>query len=186
MTTETTLPAATTLSSAARLSVGVLGGMGPETTLDFMAKVVRATPAGVEQHHIRMLVDHNPTVPDRHDAIAGRIPSIGPRLAAMAEGLERSGADFLVMPCNAAHAFQADVVAFMQILYRVKAGDRTPALRDALLALAHRLEAEGADVLIAGCTQIPLLLDCDGCSLPMLSSTDLLVAETVRRSLAGH
>ena len=87
------------------LAVGVLGGMGPEATVDFMTRVLAATPARVDQEHIRMLVDHNPGIPDRHAAIAGTGPDIGPELAAMARGLEAAGADFLVMVCNTAHAY---------------------------------------------------------------------------------
>jgi aspartate racemase len=56
-----------------------------------------------------MLVDHNPTLPNRHDAIAGRAPGLGSQLAAMAANLEDAGADFIVMVCNTAHAYQADI-----------------------------------------------------------------------------
>ena len=41
-----------------RLTVGVLGGMGPEATIDFMAKVVAFTPADCDQDHVPMLVDN--------------------------------------------------------------------------------------------------------------------------------
>ena len=41
-------------------TVGVLGGMGPEATVDFMAKVIALTDASRDQDHVRMLVDHNP------------------------------------------------------------------------------------------------------------------------------
>ena len=95
--------------------VGVLGGLGPEATVDFMAKLVAATPAGSDQEHIRLLIDHNPGVPNRHDAIAGRTPSVGPQLAVMARGLENSGADFLVMVCNTAHAYSSEIQAAVSI-----------------------------------------------------------------------
>ena len=49
-------------------TAGVLGGLGPEATVDFMARVVAATEASCDQDHIRMLIDHNPGVPNRHDA----------------------------------------------------------------------------------------------------------------------
>jgi aspartate racemase len=39
----------------------------------------------------------------------------GPVIAEMAARLEASGADFIVMPCNAAHAWQDDVVAATKI-----------------------------------------------------------------------
>jgi aspartate racemase len=46
--------------------LGVLGGMGPAATLDFLAKLQAATPVKREQDHLRVLVDINPKVPDRN------------------------------------------------------------------------------------------------------------------------
>lgn len=88
---------------------GVLGGMGPDATIDFMARVVALTPAERDQDHVRMLVDHNPGVPNRQAALLGDGEDPGPVLGAMAAGLEAAGADFIVMPCNTAHAF-ADAI----------------------------------------------------------------------------
>ena len=86
-------------------TAGVIGGMGPDATVDFMAKVLAATPASKDQDHVHLLVDQNPKVPDRQAAQAGGGEDPGPAMAAMARGLEQAGADFLVMPCNMAHAF---------------------------------------------------------------------------------
>jgi aspartate racemase len=36
------------------LTVGVLGGMGPDATVDFMTKVIAATPAGSDQELQRL------------------------------------------------------------------------------------------------------------------------------------
>ena len=55
--------------TASRKVPGVLGGMGPEATVDFMAKVIALTPGDKDQDHIHMLVDHNPTMPNRQEAI---------------------------------------------------------------------------------------------------------------------
>ncbi|MEQ9465416.1 MAG: amino acid racemase [Haliea sp.] len=221
------------------LTVGVLGGMGPEATVDFMARVIAATPASCDQDHIHLLVDHNPGVPDRHAAIAGTGPGIGPDLAAMAQRLETAGADFLVMVCNTAHAFADDIRAavsipfisivdvvmdavrehpaptvgvmaadgclqsglyqqalvaagrepvlwsapeqtrFMALLWRIKAGERDPGIRADLRALAASLEFAGAELLLAGCTEIPLVLSPGDTSADLLSSTDLLVRRTI-------
>lgn len=90
---------------------GVLGGLGPAATIDFMRRVLALTPAASEQGHVRLLVDQNPGVPDRQHAVLDGGDSPGPALAGMAAGLERAGADFLVMPCNTAHAWQDDIVA---------------------------------------------------------------------------
>ena len=92
-----------------RKVVGVIGGMGPDATVDFFAKLVAATRAGSDQEHLRIVIDNDPSVPDRTAAIEGRGESPAPRLAAMARGLVAQGAELLVMPCNAAHAF-ADAV----------------------------------------------------------------------------
>ena len=90
----------------APFTVGVLGGMGPEATIDFQYRVLRAPPAQDDADHVRLLIDNNPGVPSRIEfVIHGRGASPGPTLAAMAKGLESLGADCLVMPCNTAHLF---------------------------------------------------------------------------------
>lgn len=94
-----------------RLTVGVIGGMGPEATVDFFAKLVAATPVERDQDHLRVLIDNDPSVPDRTAAVEGVGPSPAPRLIAMARGLVAAGAELLVMPCNTAHAFEADIRA---------------------------------------------------------------------------
>jgi aspartate racemase len=96
--------------SRERKVVGVLGGMGPGATIDFMSKVLAFTPARKDQDHIHLIVDQNPTVPSRQDALLRDGEDPGPALAAMARRLETAGADFLVIPCNSAHAF-ADSMA---------------------------------------------------------------------------
>lgn len=93
-----------------RKVVGVLGGMGPDSTVDFFAKLVAATRAERDQDHLRILIDNDPTVPDRTAATLGTGPSPAPHLAAMARGLIAQGAEVLVMPCNSAHAFRSGVL----------------------------------------------------------------------------
>ncbi|MBP70070.1 MAG: aspartate racemase, partial [Haliea sp.] len=61
-------------SQTAAKIAGIMGGMGPEATVDFMARVLAATDAATDQEHIHMLVDHNPRVPDRHASISGSGP----------------------------------------------------------------------------------------------------------------
>lgn len=90
-------------------TIGVLGGMGPAATVEFFRRLVASTPAAIDQAHIRILIDNNPHVPDRVNAILGRGPDPGPTLAAMAQGLAASGADFLTMPCNTGHVFQSAI-----------------------------------------------------------------------------
>jgi len=86
--------------------VGVIGGMGPEATIDFMHRLVARTPARDDADHLHVLVDNNPKIPSRIAALiegTGKDPA--PVLCAMAQGLQAQGADFLVMPCNTAHFY---------------------------------------------------------------------------------
>jgi aspartate racemase len=87
-------------------TVGVVGGMGPEATVDFLRRIVEGTPATDDGDHIRVLVDNNPKIPSRIAALiegTGEDPT--PVLVAMAQGLDRQGADFLTVPCNTAHYY---------------------------------------------------------------------------------
>ena len=87
-------------------TVGVIGGMGPEATADFLRRLIAATPAQDDADHIHVLVDNNPKVPSRIAALIERTSADPlPTLIAMAQGLERQGADLLVMPCNTAHYY---------------------------------------------------------------------------------
>jgi aspartate racemase len=96
-------------------TIGIIGGMGPAATVDLFAKLVEATGAERDQDHLRILIDNNPRIPNRNDAIAGAGPSPAPHLAAAARGLQQAGADFLVIACNTAHAFQPEIEAAVTI-----------------------------------------------------------------------
>ena len=87
-------------------TVGVIGGMGPEATVEFLRRVVMRTPARDDVDHLHILVDNNPKIPSRIAAlIDGTGEDPAPVLRRMAQGLEAQGADFLVMPCNTAHHY---------------------------------------------------------------------------------
>ena len=87
-------------------TLGILGGMGPESTADLFLRIIRTTPAERDQDHLRILIDNNPQVPDRTDAIlSGNTPPVTDVLTEMARGLERAGANVLAVPCNTAHYF---------------------------------------------------------------------------------
>ena len=67
----------------------------------------------------------------------------------------------------------------MELIYRVKSGDTGETVRRAMATLARRLEAQGAEVIIAGCTEIPLVLTADDIEGELVSSTDALVERTI-------
>lgn len=233
--------------TAARRAVGVMGGMGPAATVDFLDRVRRRTPARTDAEHLRLLVDSDPTLADRHAALASGGPSPGPRLAAMAAGLERAGAQGLVLVCNSAHAWAdeiraavnipfVDMVAetaaalarrhsnvrrpgllaaaacldarlyeaafapleltpvapegelrtrFMALLARIKGGDTGDEARAAMAALAEALMAQGADAIVAGCTEVPLVLGEADVDAPFVDSTGVLADRTVAFGLGS-
>ncbi len=225
--------------SATTKSVGVIGGLGPAATLDFFDRIIKRTKAQRDQDHLRVIIDNNTKVPDRNVFAGGGGPSPASAIAASARGLQGAGADFIVMACNTAHAYEAEIreaitvpfismidetvaaVAdlrparagvlagdaclaaslyqkklklagvehvllnpdsqrtFMEVLYRIKAGDTGETVRRSMATLARKLEAQGADVLIAGCTEVPLVLTQDDVEAELISSTDVLVEKTI-------
>ncbi len=98
------------MTVSARPVVGILGGMGPEATVDLMRRVIAITPAQDDCDHLHMIVDCNPDVPSRIAALVeGTGESPAPELARMARRLESAGAGMLAIACNTAHAYAGDI-----------------------------------------------------------------------------
>ena len=85
--------------------VGILGGMGPMATVEAYRRIVLATPARRDQDHLHVIIDADPSVPDRTLAIIDGGPDPRPWLGASAARLVAAGAEIICMPCNTAHAF---------------------------------------------------------------------------------
>lgn len=214
-------------------TLGVLGGMGPAATTAFTARVQALTPAARDEDHIRLLVDLNPHVPNRHT----QPEAAGRTLGEMAARLRDMGAEALAMPCNTAHAHAdairasglplidmiaetaaaatatgaqrigvlatpggealyatalaargleivrlegADREAVMTAIFAVKAGDVGEPRRAEMRRLAAALTGAGAGAVIAGCTEVPLLLGPEDVSVPLVDSAEVLAAACVR------
>ncbi len=95
--------------------VGVVGGVGPLATVDFIGKVVRLTEAARDQDHIKMIVEQNPQIPDRTEHLLrrGTDPTIA--LFATCKKLEAAEADLIALPCNTAHAFVDRMQAHLRV-----------------------------------------------------------------------
>lgn len=222
-------------------SIGILGGMGPAATVDLMARLIAATPVAQEADHLRLFVDCNPHVPNRNEALAGQGDYPAEALVAMAQGLERQGADLLAIACNSAHAwatgiraatgvplvsmidatvaaipagarrigllaadaclharlYQApieqggrevlvpdDQAGFMRLIYGAKTGHTGAEARAGMAALARGLIDRGAEVIVAACTEVPLLLSQADIPVPLVDSTDALVHRLIAEATA--
>ena len=235
------------MSHSSHPIVGVIGGMGPEATVDLMRRVIAATPASDDADHIHMIVDNNPKIPSRIAAlIDGTGESPSPEMCRMAKGLEASGASFIAIPCNTAHAYLDDVrdavgvpvldmprltanylkglflakqkvgvlastsvlkikhydkvlaevglipvypqdqSGLMTVIRNVKRGDTGATNRARFKRIAQQLYGSGCDVLLIACTELSMLSDALGNSLPFTDAMDVLVNEIVRLATQDH
>lgn len=102
-------------SRAPTFKVGVVGGVGPAATVDFLNKVVRNTPASRDQDHIKLLVEQNPQIPDRTENLVGTGADPTISLYATCKKLEDGDADIIAIPCNTAHAFVERIQPYLGI-----------------------------------------------------------------------
>ncbi|MRV75258.1 amino acid racemase [Duganella sp. FT92W] len=93
----------------APFKLGIVGGIGPAATVDFMHKIVRNTDAARDQEHVRLIVEHNPQIPDRTANLVGNGDDPTLALYSACKRLEENGAALIAMPCNTAHAYIARI-----------------------------------------------------------------------------
>lgn len=224
--------------------IGILGGMGPEATIDLFYKIIKSTPAGKDQEHLRIIIDNNPKIPDRTAAILGKGEDPLPALQETARNLEKAGANFIIIPCNTAHYFlpliqesvkipilniieetaketrkripqiqkvgllasigiyeteiyhqqfkkfnievispeEKDKEEVMKAIYAVKAGNLSEGIKRSILKIAQKLIDKGAEVIIAGCTEIPLILKEGDVSVLLIDPTQVLAKAAVQKA----
>ncbi|GLQ32836.1 aspartate racemase [Litoribrevibacter albus] len=83
--------------------VGILGGMGPMATVDFIQKIISKTPAQSDQDHIPLLIHSVPQIPDRTACLMEGAASPLPALKMGLDTLVQGGAGCIAIPCNTAH-----------------------------------------------------------------------------------
>ncbi len=74
---------------------------------------------------------------------------------------------------------EQELADLMALLNGIKAGYQGESIARDMGTLAAALVARGAQAIIAGCTEIPLVLDDHALDVPLISSTDVLAARTV-------
>lgn len=221
--------------------IGILGGMGPEATVDLFSKVLQCDPAETDQDHVRIIIDCNSKIPDRTNAYYGKGPDPAEELQKSARVLETAGCDLLIIPCNTAHLWyekiceavsipvlhimkasarralddipgirkagllgtlatydsgiydrayeeagvemihpcQEDMEETMRLIREVKKGIVTEEMRRSIQEIARRMIEAGAEGIVAGCTEIPLMLKNGDISVPVIDSTMALAQEAV-------
>ncbi|TDQ59756.1 aspartate racemase [Mesocricetibacter intestinalis] len=221
--------------------IGILGGMGPAATADMLQKFIRFTPARCDQEHIPLLISSIPDIPDRTAALLHGGESPEPLMLKYIQGLERAGADCILIACNTAHywfsrlqqqchtkmlsmieATVAEAAAsstknigllatdatlatrlyqdalearglncivpdkasqqeVMKSIYLLKAGQEQEA-EALMLAQKEALIGKGAEIMILGCTEIPVILQKDQQNRPHLyvDSTSALVRAAIQ------
>jgi aspartate racemase len=96
---------------AERRLIGVLGGMGPLATVDFMQKVIEAMPAERDQDHVPLIVYSVPQIPDRVSAASAGTNEPLPAMLAGIRTLEQAGVEAIAIACNTAHAWYDQLAA---------------------------------------------------------------------------
>jgi aspartate racemase len=223
--------------------IGILGGMGPEATIDLFYKIIKFTPAEKDQDHLRIIIDNNPKVPDRTAAILGKGEDPLPALQKSARNLEKAGVDFIIIPCNTAHYFlpsiqesvkipilnmieetaketrkispiqkvgllasagvyetkiyhqhfkkfnievispeEKDKEKVMKIIYAVKAGNLSEEVKKNIISIAQKLIDKGAEAIVTGCTEIPLILKEGDVTVPIIDSTQVLAKIAIQKA----
>ncbi|HWV74718.1 MAG TPA: amino acid racemase [Pseudosphingobacterium sp.] len=230
--------------------LGILGGVGPSATVDFMNKIIQNTPAQKDQDHIKMVVEQNPQIPDRTANLVRRETDPIVAMYSTCKRLEAEGADAIAIPCNTAHAFvkgiqehlgipiinmlsataehighiygegakvgllatsgtiqskvyhdvlkafgfdviipdekhQAYVMESIYGEYGVKAGFSDDVCKDYILKAAKHVIDSGADIIILGCTELPLMFPheneivMEGNRIPLVDPTLVLAKKIV-------
>lgn len=223
--------------------IGIIGGMGPEATMDFYMKIIKATKVKKDQDHFRVVIDSNSKIPDRTKAILDNGDSPVPALVETAKNLEKIGAEVGCIPCITAHYFVEEVAksvnypilnALEEVCYFVqkefkfakkigvlattgtiqtglfdkylegyelvypseisqqenvmeaiygeegiKSGVVEGLPLDLLMKAGNELIAQGAEVLVAGCTELSIVLNENSFSKPLIDPMVVLADSVV-------
>lgn len=96
--------------------LGVIGGMGPEATNFYYARLIARTKAASDQEHIDTVILSHATMPDRTKAIlTGHKEELLKAITKDAKDLEMLGVSNIAIPCNTSHYFLDDIQAATKV-----------------------------------------------------------------------
>jgi aspartate racemase len=84
-------------------AIGILGGMGPQATVDAMNKIIKNTPAHSDQEHIPVITVSIPDIPDRTKSIINHDDKPLEKMGEYLKILENANVGCIIIPCNTAH-----------------------------------------------------------------------------------
>lgn len=86
--------------------LGIIGGLGPMASAQFMELLTAMTDAGTDQEHIEAILYSRPSTPDRTAFLLGRSEEDPfPVMRESGHMLEQMGAQVLAIPCMTAYSF---------------------------------------------------------------------------------
>jgi aspartate racemase len=77
---------------------------------------------------------------------------------------------------------EKDKEEVMKVIYTVKAGNLSEEVKGNILKIAQKLIDKGAEAIIAGCTEIPLILKEGDVSVPLIDPTQVLAKAAVQKA----
>ncbi len=220
--------------------IGVLGGMGPESTAIFYHELIiqcqKQYGAQYDEDYPEMFI-YNLPIPDVVKGLKNPKNTLS-MLVKGAKKLESIGVDFLVMPCNTAHYFYDKIkreisIPFLSIIeetakkvksigykkvgllatettikcknydvvfdkYNIKiavpleqnkvtkiilnilAGKKLEEDKNELKQIIEKLKKNGAEAIILGCTDIPILLKREDVDIEVFDTVEVLAESTVK------
>lgn len=223
-------------------TLGILGGMGPEASVDLYGQIVERSysNAGSDLKSYPHILINNVPIPNLFQQ-SGDEPGL--YLGEQAKILENGGAKIMGIACNSAHSYlefvrnalsdcklldmieevalraknegykkvgvlssimsrplyakhieaqglelvlpeknEQDLVEL--IITAVLSGEKSPELTKRLGIHGQNLMDAGADCIVLGCTDLPLILTAEDVNYPIFSSTAILADAMIRESLA--
>lgn len=90
--------------------LGILGGMGPAASAEYITRLVEQTQANCDQEHIPFVLWNEPRIPDRSTSIRNGDDKPLPYLLQGIQVLKAVGCTLIVIPCNSAHFWYDELI----------------------------------------------------------------------------
>jgi aspartate/glutamate racemase len=158
--------------------VGIIGWMVPEATVDFMNKIIKNTPAEVDQDHLRVLVDNNPKIPCRVKDSIKNVALLATSTALNAKSYDKKLLEAGIQSINPYKEM------IMKVIFEVKSGNMNMS-KELLDQVIHRVLDKGAESIILGFAELPILLKRERFDIPFYDLIQILAQSAVKYATAN-